>query len=138
MAEEVGSPGGKEYARLVREAGEKHVVALESDAGGFAPWGFEGSPRALDILRGLASQYLAMFHIDHLLPGEGGSDIAPLAELGVPVLGYLPVTTHYFDYHHSSLDRLENVKPDELNDGAAAMAIVSYLAAETGFELRSQ
>ncbi|MEQ9023455.1 MAG: M20/M25/M40 family metallo-hydrolase, partial [Pseudomonadales bacterium] len=35
MNEENGLRGGREYARVAKEKGEKHIAALESDSGGF-------------------------------------------------------------------------------------------------------
>ena len=40
MNEENGNMGGKTYAKWVKEKGEKHIAAIESDRGGFAPRGF--------------------------------------------------------------------------------------------------
>jgi hypothetical protein len=48
------------------------------------------------------------------------------------LLGFTPVTTHYFDFHHSTRDRIEAVNRDELHQGAAAIAILTYLLAEKG------
>ena len=40
MSEEVGILGGKKYAEEAKSKGEKHIFALESDAGAFSPRGF--------------------------------------------------------------------------------------------------
>lgn len=55
-----------------------------------------------------------------------------LSSLGVPLVGFIPDPTHYFDMHHSALDQLEAVKNEELTASAAAMAAMVYLAAEQG------
>jgi carboxypeptidase Q len=52
--------------------------------------------------------------------------------LGAVTIGFRPVSTHYFDFHHSARDRLETVNPDDLEEGAAAMATLAYLLAEQG------
>lgn len=40
MNEENGLRGGLKYAEVAKEKKEKHLFALESDAGGFTPRGF--------------------------------------------------------------------------------------------------
>ena len=47
-------------------------------------------------------------------------------------LGFVPDSTHYFDFHHSARDRLEAVDRKELHAGAAALATLTYLLAENG------
>ena len=51
---------------------------------------------------------------------------------GAVTIGYMPAGTHYFDFHHSSLDRIDAVNIDELNGGAGAMATLTWLIAEKG------
>ena len=41
MNEENGNMGGMTYASWVKERGEEHIVAIESDRGGFSPRGFD-------------------------------------------------------------------------------------------------
>jgi Zn-dependent M28 family amino/carboxypeptidase len=40
MNEENGVRGGKKYAEWAKKSSEKHIAAIESDAGGFTPRGF--------------------------------------------------------------------------------------------------
>jgi carboxypeptidase Q len=133
MAEEFGGIGAEQYAQQVKAKGEKHYAAMESDSGGFAPVGFgvDGSEQALAAVKRWAP-YLALVHADSIKKGGGGTDVAPLAPQGTVTIGYIPVSTHYFDFHHSSLDRLDAVNVEELQGGAAAMAILTYLIAEKG------
>jgi hypothetical protein len=133
MAEEFGSFGGREYARQVKAKGEKHLAALESDRGGFAPVGFEteGSAQTITALRRWAP-YLAPLHADSIEKGGSGADVGLLGPFGTVTLGYVPVSTHYFDYHHSARDRIEAVDRGDLHAGAAAMATLTYLLAEKG------
>ena len=42
MNEENGLRGGKKYAELAEVNHEKHILAIESDAGGATPYGFDG------------------------------------------------------------------------------------------------
>jgi hypothetical protein len=133
MAEEFGSIGAEEYARQVKAKGEKHVAAVESDNGGFAPVGFtvEGSDRALTAVKRWAP-YLAPVHADSIEKGGSGADVGLLGALGAVPLGYVPESTHYFDFHHSARDRIEAVDRKELHAGAAALAVLTYLLAEEG------
>ncbi len=48
--------------------------------------------------------------------GGSGKDVAPLAPLGAVTIGYRPVSTHDFDFHHPARDRLEAVNAEELED----------------------
>ena len=133
MAEEFGGVGAKEYARQVKAKGEKHLAALESDSGGFAPVGFgvEGSDQAVAALRRW-TPYLDPLHAGSIEKGRSGTDVEPLGVLGAVTLGLVPVSTHYFDFHHSVRDRIEAVDRKDLHAGAAAMAILTYLLAEKG------
>ncbi|HET6323496.1 MAG TPA: M20/M25/M40 family metallo-hydrolase, partial [Planctomycetaceae bacterium] len=133
MAEEFGGIGATQYANQVKAKGEKHYAAIESDSGGFAPVGFgiDGGDAKVEALKRFAP-YLGLVHADTIKKGGGGTDIEPLAPFGTITIGYIPDATHYFDFHHSSLDRLEAVNADELNGGAAAMATLTYLIAEKG------
>ena len=55
-----------------------------------------------------------------------------LSAQGAVTLGYVPDSTHYFDFHHSARDRIEAVDIRELHAGAAAIATLTYLLAEKG------
>jgi carboxypeptidase Q len=133
MAEEFGGIGAKEYADQVKAKGEKHFAAIESDSGGFAPVGFgvSGSDQQVAAAKRFAP-YLALFHADSIKKGGGGTDIEPLAPLGAVTIGYIPDSTHYFDFHHSARDRIEAVNIDDLQNGAAAITTLAYLLAEKG------
>jgi carboxypeptidase Q len=133
MAEEFGGMGAKEYAARAEAKHEKHYAAMESDSGGFAALGFGvgGTDEQVAAVQRWAP-YLALFHADTIKQGGGGTDIAPLRPLGAVTIGYMPAGTHYFDYHHSSLDRIDAVNVDELNGGAGAMTTLTYLVAEKG------
>lgn len=131
MNEENGLRGGREYAAAERS--EKHIAAIESDAGGFAPRGFgvSGSPET--VARVAAWAYLLTpIGADRIVPGGGGADISPLAAAGVPAIGLSPESSRYFDYHHCETDTIDKVNPRELELGATAMAILSYALAQEG------
>ena len=133
MAEEFGGIGAQDYATQVKAKGEKHVAAIESDSGGFAPVGFDVADTNAQVAAVKRfAPYLGLFHADAIEKGGSGTDVAPLGPLGAVTIGYRPVSTHYFDFHHSARDRLEAVNSEDLEDGAAAMATLAYPLAEQG------
>jgi len=131
MSEEEGGIGGAEYAKQAKLKKEHHVVALESDRGGFAPLGFSANPATLRMVGGWKA-YLAFSGVGAFFPGGTGTDTSFLEEQGVPSFELIPESLHYFDYHHSARDKLEFVDPKELASGAAAVAVFAYVAAELG------
>jgi hypothetical protein len=131
MTEELGGFGARDYATAMKHSGITHVAAIESDRGGFAPRGFEtdAGPAALARLAGF-QRYLRPLGAGLAEKGGSGTDVEPLAGPNTATIGLVPDGTHYFDYHHSVLDQLSAVKPQELSLGAAAMAVLAYLYAQ--------
>lgn len=77
--EENGLRGGLKYAEEAKAKGEKHLFALESDAGGFTPRGFGFTIGADKWPKVLAWQpLLAPYGGGELNIGGGGADIGPL------------------------------------------------------------
>jgi hypothetical protein len=133
-AEEFGMVGGKEYARQAIRAKERHFGSIESDSGGFAPQGFRGGGARRDVVKRLQTwlPYLQPLKAAAITSGPGWSEAAALQEHGMLAFALAPDPTHYFDVHHSALDRIEAVNQAELTDGAAALAVFTYLLAEQG------
>ncbi len=131
MNEENGLRGGIEYARVARETKEKHVAAIESDRGGFAPRGFSVESDSASWLKIAAwSEIFVSIGAERITRGGSGADISVLVRDGVPGIGLVPETHRYFDYHHTDNDTIDKVNPRELQLGAAAMAIMAYLISE--------
>jgi len=130
MNEENGNMGGKTYATWVKEKGEKHIAALESDRGGFAPRGFgvDGTDAHLKFLKSLASNF-TQYDLHVFEKGYGGVDIGPLKESfpGIALFGFVPDSQRYFDFHHAASDVFESVNKRELELGAAGIAGFIYL-----------
>jgi carboxypeptidase Q len=125
--EENGLRGAEEYAK--QTASEKHVMAIESDAGVFAPTGFtcsdtNGAVRATaeDIANGLLSKV----HATTITTGSGGADTSPLHRMGVPTMELTVQGERYFWYHHTEGDTVDKLKEHEVNDCVYAMAVVSW------------
>jgi len=134
MNEENGLRGGTRYAEVAKAKGEKHLAAIESDAGGFTPRGFgiEGSNAQLAKLKSW-KPLLETYGLTDFAPGHGGSDVGPLKGQGtVALIGYKPDSQRYFDYHHTQIDVFENVNRREMQLGAAGMASLVYLISEHG------
>ena len=130
MNEENGNMGGKTYATLVKEKGEKHIAALESDRVGFAPRGFtcDGSDKQVAFLKTLAPNFKE-YDLHIFEKGYGGVDIGPLKDSfpGIPCFGFVPDSQRYFDFHHAPSDVFESVNKRELELGAAGIASFLYL-----------
>ena len=134
MNEENGLRGGNKYAQEAKEKNEKHIFALESDAGGFTPRSisFGGSAEQLKKLQGWVP-LLYPYGVYEIVNGGGGADIGPLNRtLKTPVAELAPDTQRYFDYHHARNDVFENVNRRELELGAVNMAALIYLVDKYG------
>jgi Zn-dependent M28 family amino/carboxypeptidase len=144
-SEEVAQPtdtgnGGGAY---VREQGAKvadHIIAGESDFGADRVYALDLPPGA----QGGEFQKIAtrvLYPIGVLASSkpetEGGSDIGPLAEAGVPVFGLSQDGTRYFDLHHTANDTLDKVDPEQLNQNVAAWTALVWLIANSNVEFRS-
>lgn len=129
--EENGLAGGREYARLHEAELPQHVLALESDAGGFTPRGFGTNAGAAGFawLQRIAS-HLEFAGAGRLTSPGGGADIGPMAPKGVPLAGFRPDGQRYFDVHHTHRDTLATVSPRELCLGAGAIAAFLWTVAE--------
>ena len=128
MNEENGLAGGKAYAQYAQSHQEKHIAALETDAGGFTPRSFgvdtiKGLYRLAASWKNLFSPYL----IDKIEQEGGGADISPLKELGVPCIGFEPDTQRYFDIHHTAADTFDKINKRELELGAGGIGALIYL-----------
>ncbi|RKS97979.1 M20/M25/M40 family metallo-hydrolase [Chryseobacterium defluvii] len=126
--EENGLKGGLQYGKTVKESGEKHLFAIESDAGGFSPRGI-----SLEMDDARRNQIISWGHL--FLPYgvynfEGrysGADIYPLRDMGVPTAELVPDPQRYFDIHHTEEDTFEKVNRRELLLGAAVMTQLIYM-----------
>jgi carboxypeptidase Q len=131
--EEFGISGGFAYADAGLRDGEKHLVAIESDRGGFLPLGFTVDNEQEVVEHFQTYRYLfETLGMHQIIRGFGGVDIIPLRDRGTIAMGLLPDSQRYFDVHHSAKDTLDEVHPRELELGAVAMALFAYVLAEEG------
>ncbi|QNF35794.1 M28 family peptidase [Adhaeribacter swui] len=137
MNEENGVRGGRKYAELAKTNNESHVAAIESDAGGFTPRGFgiEGQPDKIKALQNW-KPLLAPYGLHDIGPGHAGTDIGPLGEAdkNATLIGFLPDSQRYFQYHHASNDTFDKVNKRELELGGASMAALVYLLDKYGLD----
>jgi hypothetical protein len=135
MNEENGLRGGLEYARQTQLKNEKHLAAIESDRGGFTPRGFTVPTDAAAKERVRSwKPLLEPYGLTDFSQEGGGADIGPLAGQGVHLLGFLPDSQRYFDYHHTREDTFDKVNKRELELGSAGMAALVYLIDRYGLK----
>jgi carboxypeptidase Q len=129
--EEMGLRGAEAYLAAHRAEVGRHVAAMESDSGAFYPWGFgvEGTDAAAARVEAMLPLFSDLGAL-RLVRGHGGADIGVLEEHGVPLLGIVPDSTHYFDYHHTDADTPSAVDPLALRDDVAAFTLMTWLLAE--------
>ena len=136
MNEENGLRGARAYREAHRGESARHVLAIETDRGGFAPRGFstDAAGDALGALRAIAAR-LEPAGASVLRAGGGGADVSVLQQDHVPMMELLTEPSRYFDVHHSERDTLDAVHPRELELGAAVLAAMAFGAADAGPEL---
>ncbi len=133
MNEENGGKGGEKYAELAKANGEKNIVAIESDAGGFTPRGFSFKGDSLLVEKILSwKRHFEQYNLYSWTRGYGGADIDHLENQGTLLVGLSPDSQQYFDYHHAATDTFDKVNRRELELGAASMAGLVYLFSEYG------
>ena len=138
MNEENGLRGGLKYAELAKANNEKHIAAIESDRGGFTPRGFTvGGKTISESIRATIQSWkplLEPFGLSDFSQRGGGADIGPLEAQGTTVIGYLPDSQRYFNYHHTPEDTFDKIDKRELELGAASMASLVYLIDRNGLK----
>ena len=134
--EENGTRGGQKYSQEALANGEKHIFALETDAGGFTPRGFGITGNDQQYQKILSWQpLLCPYGGCEIERGGGGSDIGYLARANKAALGeYIPDSQRYFDLHHARNDVFEAVNKRELELGAVNIAALIYLIDKYGLE----
>jgi hypothetical protein len=115
MNEENGLRGGNKYAEVAKENNEKHVFALESDAGGFTPRGFsfDCSDENFEQIQGWKNLF-EPYLIHMFIKGGSGADVGPLKNNEMVLSGLRPDSQRYFDHHHAENDTFEHVNKREL------------------------
>jgi carboxypeptidase Q len=138
--EENGARGGATYRTALGDDVKKHVAAIEMDGGSERPTGFgfsitgvEANTPAHDAAKQKLQQIgklLEAIGANNISNGGGGTDIAPLGQAGVPLLGLQTTGEHYFDWHHTNSDTLDKVNPQDLRKCIATLAVMAYILAD--------
>ena len=143
-SEEVSQPGpiplgGASYPKEHEAQIGSHVIAGESDFGAdrvysvSLPAGAFATPFGATLVRVLAP--IAVVPSTQP-PGSGGSDTAPLEQLGVPIFLLNQDGTKYFDVHHTANDTLAQIDRAALEQNVAAWASLIWLVADSEVDFR--
>jgi hypothetical protein len=133
MDEEMAQRGAHKYESSVKAKSEKHLAAIESDRGGFTPFGFsldmnEDAFKKVQKWKTLFLPYgLFLFE-----KGGSGVDIGPLKKQGIPLFALITDSQRYFDYQHAASDTFESVNKREMQLGSASIAALVYLIDKYG------
>jgi len=129
--EENGGMGAKAYRDMHLDELDKHVVAIESDGGVFAPegFGFSGSTKAYEVVKNI-HELLKPIKANNSSIGGRAADVAPLNDEGVPVMSLKVNGEKYFWYHHTEADTFDKVDFNEFNKCVAALAIMAFVIAD--------
>ena len=129
MNEENGQKGAIEYFNISKKKKTNHLIAIESDAGGFTPRGFSINTNDLKFKKILSwKKYFEKYQVHYFVRGQSGVDIEYLKNEKNVLVGLRPDSQRYFDYHHSSSDIFETVNQRELELGTAAIASLVFLS----------
>jgi len=132
MNEENGGRGGDKYGKYAKESSEKHIAAIEADAGSGTPKGFSFDSDSLVIDK--VQSWLPVLNrtgIDWVKKGGSGADVGEIKN-AVARIGYVPDGQRYFDYHHSDNDQFSIIHPREFELGSASIATLVYMIDKYG------
>jgi carboxypeptidase Q len=134
MNEENGTKGGRKYAEVASATKEQHIAAIESDAGGFVPFGLglQMPEDKKEIVRQWAPLFRP-YNIWNFDEEHGGADIGHLQNAtGTPLIGLVVESQRYFDVHHAATDTFDRINKRELLLGAGTMTSIVYLLSQHG------
>ena len=133
--EENGLRGAKAYSQSVKINKEEHLLALESDTGGFTPSGFIFDTDKKFLNRILSwKPYFDPYYIHQFEVKGSGADVSLLKGNAKVLAGLKTDSQRYFIHHHSEMDTFDQINKRELELGVATMATLVYLTDQLGFE----
>jgi carboxypeptidase Q len=135
--EENGREGGDDYAKAHASEVPKIVGALEADLGAGRAYetSFLGAPNQRARFAAIASFVLPLGVTLSEQTAHGGTDIAPLRALGVPMLDVAQDASRYFDWHHSANDTFDKIDKAEITQATAAVATIAFAVADMDGDL---
>jgi carboxypeptidase Q len=130
--EEFGVAGAKGYAEAHKAELQRHVAAMEADAGAGRPLGYRvaGGEGAVAMVERWVKP------LAHLVPAEVraatsvATDVHPLIERGVPGLAVAQDMSDYFEWHHTQGDTADKIDPAQLALATAAFASLTWMLAD--------
>jgi carboxypeptidase Q len=135
--EENGLAGAKAYGKAHASELANHYAGIEADLGDGRV--FEVTIRAApDKNRALVDYGMLLFPLGAFVgdkDADGGADLIPLREAGVPVLELMQDATRYFDVHHSANDVVEKIVKSDLDQATAAYTAITYALADRDDDL---
>ncbi len=133
--EENGLKGAKAYSKSVKKDKEQHLLAIESDTGGFTPRGFSFDTKEKYFNKILSWKPYFEPYLIHLFEMNGsGADVNLLKGDAMVLAGLKTDSQRYFIHHHSEMDTFDQINKRELELGAATMATLVYLTDQLGLE----
>jgi carboxypeptidase Q len=145
-SEEIPQPGdkpmlgGPSYVQARKADLGKHIITGESDFGADRIYGVALPPHTFESPYG-QSLMRVLTPIGVLAskesPGEGGTDVGPMVEAGVPAFLLQQDGMHYFDLHHTANDTLDKIDRTQFDQNVAAWVSLVYLAAQSDVDFRA-
>ncbi|CAF1566194.1 unnamed protein product, partial [Didymodactylos carnosus] len=130
--EEFGGVGAEQYFEQHRQELEQMDLVLESDLGVFHPLGLEfaGNAQAFEIMQSIGEQLLVEINATQVVKGDGGTDIGPWMDNGVPGGSLLNENEKYFMFHHSNGDTMTVLNSTDMDLAAAVWTVHAYVVAD--------
>lgn len=135
-AEEQGITGGRSYAE--KHKADNHLVVTEADFGQGPVYGLNTRfadpehPTAQALMRVLAP--LGVVRGSNA--ADGGPDVSPMVEAGVPAIDLAMEGTDYFDLHHTADDTFDKIERGRINQSVAAYVAALWTFSELGGDFR--
>jgi Zn-dependent M28 family amino/carboxypeptidase len=143
-SEEISQPsevlqGGATYLESRKSEVGAHVIAGESDFGADRVYSVSLPKGGFDSAFGksLLSVLAPLGIVPSGAVPQGGSDVEPLGEAGVPLFDLNQDGMKYFDYHHTADDTLDKIDPAALSQNVAAWTALAWLAADSDVDFRT-
>lgn len=130
--EERGLFGGRAYYQAHKQELHKIQAISEADSGQGPVLSFGASvaPQAQQLVQQMHSVLAPLSIVADNQRTDPGPDMEVLQEAGVPAFGLGLRTDDYFDIHHTADDTFDKIKPERINQAAAAYAVFAWMAAQ--------
>ncbi len=143
-SEEISQPtdvrqGNRTYAESHEGELGTHIAAGESDFGAGRVYSVSLQKGGIDsefgrtLLRVLAPLGI----VPSSATPQGGTDVEPLGEAGVPLFDLNQDGSLYFDFHHTADDTLDKIDPAALSQNVAAWTALAWLVADSNVDFRA-